>query len=30
MSNPHDEFDRPIDHWSQGDDTLADMVNTDD
>jgi hypothetical protein len=27
---PKDEHDRPIDHWSQGDDKAKDLVGTDD
>ncbi|MBB5159713.1 hypothetical protein BJ970_007312 [Saccharopolyspora phatthalungensis] len=26
---PKDEFDRDVDHWSQGDDKVEDLVNTD-
>lgn len=29
MSKPKDEYDRPVDHWSQGKDKVRDIVNTD-
>lgn len=29
MSKPKDEFDRPVDHWSQGKDRVKDLVGTD-
>lgn len=28
-AKPKDEYDREIDHWSQGDDKVEDLVNTD-
>jgi len=30
QEKPRDEYERPLDHWSQGSDKVKDLVGTDD